>query len=158
MEKLTEKEISELAIEEYGNDPHSFGCQRDGFKRGIEYYQRLIAVNSFSINKLRTKFYKYVFNKFNPYLGSLSDRDLLFDFFLPYINKQEDGWIDINDERYPKIGIAVMVHLKSGYISVGYRKETENGVYWQIFGDIIEEPNYDSITHWMPLPKSPLNK
>lgn len=111
MKIFTDEEIKELAIERYGNDPHSFGQQRDGFEEGFKYHQNLTI--------------------------------------------KENEWISIYDERYPKLGIAVMVRLKSGYMSVGYRKQEADRVAWQIFGDIIDTPNTDELTHWMPLPQQP---
>lgn len=65
------------------------------------------------------------------------------------------NWINI-DKSKPELGIAVLIHLKSDYISIGYRKEVDNKVFWQVFGDIIETiNNTDEITHWMPLPEIP---
>lgn len=32
--KKTETEIKQMAFEYYGTDPHSFGCQRDGYLKG----------------------------------------------------------------------------------------------------------------------------
>lgn len=68
-----------------------------------------------------------------------------------------EGWINMFDVRYPELGVAVLVHLKSGYITVGYRKQEQDGVYWQLFGDVIDNHNKDQITHWKPLPSPPIN-
>ena len=81
------------------------------------------------------------------------------------IKENVPKWIDASDDKVPRpeFGKAVLVRLKSGYISVGYRKVEANGgsfktTAWQIFGDIIDAQNSDELTHWMPLPKAPSSK
>ena len=78
------------------------------------------------------------------------------DVISPFVG----GWISVRDmdAPYPELGMAVMIHLKSGYISVGYRKLYEGSVSWQLFGDIAPLVQGDDyLTHWMPLPSPPTN-
>lgn len=68
--------------------------------------------------------------------------------------------MELKDVMYekPKLGIAVIVHLKGGFTTVGYRKKDEHGYAWQLFGDtefIVNEN--DEVTHWEDLPKNPNN-
>lgn len=68
------------------------------------------------------------------------------------------NWISTMDRRQPEMGKGVLVYLKSGFITVAYKKRREepNVTVWQLFGDtegIIDEK--DKITHWMPLPEPP---
>lgn len=65
-------------------------------------------------------------------------------------------WIDIDIER-PEFGRGVILHLHSGFRTIGYRKRIEAEVWWQLFGDTeFLIPKGDYVTHWMPLPEPPL--
>ena len=65
-------------------------------------------------------------------------------------------WIDINNER-PELGKGVLINLRKGFITVGYRYKNDGAYYWQLFGDtefLVDEN--DEVTHWMPLPTKPI--
>lgn len=66
-------------------------------------------------------------------------------------------WISI-DNRLPLPGQAVLVALYSGIVTVAYRKTINGKKTWQLYGPIqdICDIDNDYITHWMPLPKSPI--
>lgn len=65
-------------------------------------------------------------------------------------------WIDIKDDK-PELGKGVLICLKSGLITVGYRKLINSTFYWQVFGEInnIVDMKNDEVTHWMFLPGLP---
>lgn len=65
-------------------------------------------------------------------------------------------WIDVK-MKDPELGIGVILHLNSGFITVGYRGRDDNGNYWwQLFGDIgFAADQNDYVTHWMFLPTPP---
>ncbi len=66
-------------------------------------------------------------------------------------------WISVKDNP-PEKGVTVIVYLKSGVMTLGYRpKLKERELLWQLFGDMnaITDLNLDLPLYWMPLPEPP---
>ncbi len=66
-------------------------------------------------------------------------------------------WISVKDNP-PEKGVTVIVYLKSGVMTLGYRpKLKERELLWQLFGDMnaITDLNVDLPLYWMPLPEPP---
>lgn len=64
-------------------------------------------------------------------------------------------WIHVEEKR-PDLGMGVLIYLKSGFITVGYRTMKNDDFFWQLFGDTeFIVPNNDEVSHWMTLPAPP---
>tara|TARA_R110002012_G_C11266734_1_gene568864 strand:+ start:300 stop:566 length:267 start_codon:yes stop_codon:yes gene_type:complete len=64
------------------------------------------------------------------------------------------NWVAF-DNKKPVLGKAVLILLKSGYMTVGYRTKDASGFLWQLFGDIGCHFENEEITYWAELPKPP---
>jgi len=91
-------------------------------------------------------------NAYHGY-GQMSDLILKLESEKSQLKPQEGEWINI-DKTKPERGKGVMILLKSGFITIGYRKKDE--LAWQLFGNKnIYVKDNDYVTHWMPLPAPP---
>lgn len=119
--------------------------------RGIERIS--IRVVRKTINRLEVKLEaeEYCAKGLNQALEELEEK----------LSKLRDtDWIDWNKEK-PEPGKAVIVHVNTGFITVGYRKKASEGYddTIQLFGDtdgFADEG--DIITHWQPLPVTPIQE
>ncbi len=63
-------------------------------------------------------------------------------------------WVYLKDQS-PDRGVAKLVCLKSGFITVGYLKSDKKFKEWQLFGDITTFIySGDEVIKWMDLPTS----
>ena len=75
------------------------------------------------------------------------------------IEAEKPRWIPV-EEGLPELGQGILVLLRSGLITVGYRSQTDRGFAWQLFGDVhtIIDLLRDAVTHHQPLPQPPKQK
>ena len=69
-----------------------------------------------------------------------------------------EKWISVKDNP-PEKGITVIVFLKSGVTTLGYRPILrDRELLWQLYGDMhkLTDLDFDMPTHWMPLPEQPI--
>jgi hypothetical protein len=76
---------------------------------------------------------------------------------MKWVRLEENPWISVKD-RLPDKNEKVVVSIKHGNKSVcvtGFLDGSGNG--WQVDWDP-EDPSFEAITHWMPIPPLPEEK
>lgn len=67
-------------------------------------------------------------------------------------------WVDLKNQS-PESGIAKLVCLQSGFITVGYLRTDKELRTWQLFGDVTPlTHSLDQVTYWMDLPTNPYSE